>query len=418
MSQSDTPEDQAGFTTRVLHHDRRRGTEHGSVHQSIHTSSQYSYGDVRDLVDVFQGKPGFSYARQGTPTTAALESKLAQMEAGTGAIAFATGMAALATVFTTLLKSGDHMVASQYVFGNTNSLFGTLSQLGIEVTLVDATDVNAVAAAVRPNTRMIFVETIGNPGTQVADLKGIGQLASEQGLVYLVDSTLTSPYLLQAKSVGASLVMHSLSKHIAGQAQALGGVVINTGLFDWSRYDNILPIYRKGDVSSWGMTQIKKKGLRDMGATLAAEPAHRIAVGAETLALRLEKACANALALARFLEQHDNVAMVRYPGLLSHPQHERAAALFGGRFSTLLSFALAPEFDCIEFLNRLTVPVLATHVGDTRTLALPVAQTIYHEMGAALRQTMGIDENLIRVSVGIEDSDDLLNDFEQALMMC
>ena len=415
MSETDTPDHQTGFTTRILHHDRLRGTEHGAVHQPIHISSQYAYQDARDLVDVFQGKPGFSYARQGTPTTAALESKLTQMEGGISAIAFATGMAALATVFATLLKAGDHLVASQYVFGNTNSLFGTLSQLGIEVSLVDATDVHAVQAAIKPNTRMLFVETIGNPGTQVADLAGIGELAKDKGLVYLVDGTLTSPYLFQAKSVGASLVMHSLSKHIAGQAQALGGVIVNTGIYDWSGYDNILPVYRKGDAATWGMTQIKKKGLRDMGATLAAEPASRIAVGAETLGLRLDRACANALALAQYLDHHQDVDAVHYPGLASHAQHERAATLFGSRFSTLLSFTPKPSIGCIALLNRLKVPVLATHVGDTRTLALPVAQTIYHEMGAAMRQQMGIDDNLIRVSVGIEDVNDLLSDFEQAL---
>jgi O-acetylhomoserine (thiol)-lyase len=417
MNKPDHTENQQaqGFTTRILHHDRTRGTEQGAVHQPIHTSSQYGYEDVRDLVDVFQGKPGFSYARQGTPTTAALESKLAQMEGGTSAIAFATGMAALATVFTTLLKAGDHLVASQFVFGNTNSLFGTLSQLGIEVTLVDATSAQTVAAALKPNTRMVFVETIANPGTQVADLKGIGELAREHGLVYLVDGTLTSPYLFQAKAVGANLIVHSLSKHIAGHAQALGGVLINTGLYDWSSYTNILPAYQKGDPLTWGMTQVKKKGLRDMGATLAAEPAHRIAIGAETLALRLDKACANAMALAQMLNSHPLVQQVRYPGLRSHDQHERAGELFGQRYGTLLSFTLNASLDCIEYLNRLRVPVLATHVGDTRTLALPAAHTIYHEMGAQMREKMGIDDNLIRVSVGIEDTEDLLCDFGQAL---
>jgi len=412
MAETDKPK---GFTTQILHHDRQRGTEHGAVHQPIHTSSQYGYGDVRDLVAVFQGKPGFSYARQGTPTTAALESKLTQMEQGTGAITFATGMAALAAIFTTLLKAGDHLLASQYVFGNTNSLLGTLAQLGIEVTLVDATDAQKVKDAVRPNTRMVFVETIGNPGTQVADLEGIGELAKALGLVYLVDGTLTSPYLFQSKAVNASLVMHSLSKHIAGQAQALGGVVIDTGLFDWTAYPNILDVYRKGNAGSWALTQIKKKGLRDMGATLAAEPAHRIALGAETMALRLDKACANALALAQMLDQHAAVNHVAYPGLAHHPQHERARALFGGRFSTLLSFTLKPQIECMDFLNALRVPVLATHVGDTRTLALPVAQTIYHEMGPVMRAQMGIDDNLVRVSVGIEDTDDLVGDFYDAL---
>jgi O-acetylhomoserine (thiol)-lyase len=324
-------------------------------------------------------------------------------------------MAALATVFMTLLKAGDHLVASQFVFGNTNSLFGTLRQLGIEVTLVDATDVNQVSAAISPNTRMVFVETIANPGTQIADLQGIGKLCQAHHLIYLIDGTLTSPYLFQAKDAGASLVMHSLSKHIAGQAQALGGVIIDTGLFDWSSYPNILDIYRKGDSRGWGMTQVKKKGLRDMGATLAADPAHRISLGAETLSLRLQKACANAMALAQALDAHPAVESVVYPGLVSHPQHERAKFYFGGRFGMLLSFVLKPSYDCLNFLNGLSIPVLATHVGDTRTLVLPAAQTIYHEMGAAMRAQMGIDDNLIRVSVGIEDEEDLLTDFLRTL---
>lgn len=405
-----------GFTTQILHHDRHKDVEHGAVHKPIHTSSQYAYKDAAELVAVFQGKPGFSYARQGTPTTAALESKLTAMEEGTGGIVFSTGMAALATVFTTLLKAGDHLLASQYVFGNTNSLFGTLRHLGIEVTLVDATDVAKVKQAVQPNTRMIFVETIANPGTQIADLQEIGELSKQLGLLYLIDGTLTSPYLFKAKQVGASLVMHSLSKHIAGQAQALGGVIIDTGLFDWSSYPNILDIYRKGESANWGLTQIKKKGLRDMGATLAADPAHRIALGAETLALRLDRACSNAMQLAKMLQSSEQVAYVAYPGLESHPQHQRAKDLFSGRFGTLLSFALIPEHDCIKFLNSLSVPVLATHVGDTRTLVLPAAHTIYYEMGAAMRAQMGIDDNLIRVSVGIEDSDDLLGDFDRALL--
>lgn len=405
---------QQGFTTRILHADRRGGTEHGAVHKPIHTSSQYAYADARELAAVFQGKPGFSYARQGTPTTAALETKLAQMENARASIVFSTGMAALAALFTTLLKSGDHLISSRYIFGNTNSLYNTLGQLGIEITLVDATDVQSVADAVTAQTKMIFVESIANPATQVADLVGIGELAKQKGLVYVVDSTLTSPFLLQGKAVGASLVMHSLSKHIAGHAQALGGVLIDTGLFDWASHDNILPIYRKGDSAGWGLTQIKKKGLRDMGATLAAEPAHRIAVGAETLALRLQKACDNALVLAQHLQAHPLVQSVYYPGLPSHRQHERAKGLFGNRFGTLLSLEPKPHVDCFELLNALDVAILATHVGDTRTLALPVAHTIYHEMGASQRQVMGIADNLIRVSVGIEDTADLLHDFDQA----
>jgi len=415
-----------GLTTTILHADRRQPIEHGAVHKPMHPSSQYVYADARELAAVFQGKSGYSYARQGTPTTAALEAKLTLMEDGIGTLTFATGMAALAATFTTLLKAGDHLVSSQYIFGNTNSLLTTLADLGVEVTLVDATDVTHVRAALKPNTRMVFAETIANPGTQIADLAAIGALCREHKLVYLLDNTLTTPWLLRGKAVGASLVMHSLSKYIVGHANALGGAITDTGCYDWRDYPNINPAYRKGEPAQWGLTHIKKKGLRDMGGTLASEAAHRIAIGAETLALRMQRACENALALARFLDAHANVTRVHYPGLSSHPQHARATTLFGAsagsggnhggnRYGALLSLELAESLDCFAFLNRLNIVALATHLGDTRSLALPAAHTIYHEMGPALRAQMGIADNLIRVSVGIEDQADLLDDFAQAL---
>ncbi|MGH8819583.1 MAG: cystathionine gamma-synthase family protein, partial [Achromobacter pestifer] len=311
-----------------------------------------------------------------------------------------------------------HLVSSQFVFGNTNSLFGTLLELGVEITFVDATDAAHVRAAIQPNTRMVFTETIANPGTQIADLAVIGEICREKGLVYVVDNTLTSPWMFRPSTVGASLVMNSLSKYIGGHGNALGGAVTDTGLYDWSGYANIYETYRKGPSTGWGLTQIKKKGLRDMGGTLAAEPAHRIAVGAETLALRMAKHCANALALARFLEEHPGVSKVHYPGLAGHPQHARAVALFGARFGGLLGVELADGVDCFDFLNRLRIVLMATHLGDTRSLALPAAHTIYYEMGAERRKQMGIADSLIRVSVGIEDEADLLFDFDQALNGC
>lgn len=409
---------QNGFTTTILHSDRQQSVEHGAVHKPIHTSSEFAYADARELAAVFQGKPGFTYGRQGTPTTAALEAKISKMEGGTGTVSFATGMAALAAVFSTLLRKGDHLLSSHYVFGNTNSLLGTLAELGVEVSYVDPTDIAQVRAALRPNTRMVFTETIANPGTQLADLAGIGALCRERGLVYMIDNTLTSPWMFQGRAAGASLVMNSLSKYIGGHGDALGGSITDTGLYDWSGYANIYDSYRKGPATGWGLLQIKKKGLRDMGGTLSADSAHRIAVGAETLALRMAAHCGNALALARMLEAHPGVARVHYPGLSSHPQHERATELFGGRYGGLLGVELADGVDCFDFLNRLKIVLMATHLGDTRSLALPAAHTIYYEMGAERRAQMGIADSLIRVSVGIEDQADLLHDFDQALQGC
>ena len=404
-----------GFTTSIVHLDRRSNPVHGAVHRPMHPSAEYAFTDSRELAAVFQGKSGYTYSRQGTPTTTALEAKITHMEQGVNTVCFATGMAALTAVFYTLLKAGDHLISSQHIFGNTNSLLGTLSNLGVEVTLVDATDVRNVERAIQPNTRMVFTESLANPGTQIADLHAIGKWCHEHNLLYVLDNTLTTPWLLRGKSTGAGLVMNSLSKHIGGHGNALGGAVTDTGLFDWSLYPNIVESYRQGDPRGWGLTQIKKKGLRDMGATLSSESAHRIAVGAETLSLRLHKSCANALALAKACEAHPKVAAVRYPGLTAHPQHERAKGLFGDYFGSLLGIELHPDIDVFDFLNKLNVFILATHLGDNRTLVLPVAHTIYYEMGPELRAKMGIADNLLRVSVGIEDADDLIGDFIQAL---
>jgi O-acetylhomoserine (thiol)-lyase len=404
------------LSTDNLHSDRHFGVEHGAIHKPIHTSVQYGFDRVEDLIGAFQGtyKGGYQYARQGTPTTAALEAKITALEDGLGTVCFATGMGAIAATFLTLLRAGDHLVASRYIFGNTNSLIDTIEGLGVAVDKVDACSVEAVAAAIRPETRMVFVETIANPRTQVADLAGIGQLCRERGLIYAVDNTITSPVLFLPRAVGASLVINSLTKTIAGHGDALGGAVTDTGLFDWALYPNIFPAYRKGDPKGWGLLQIRKKGLRDMGGTLSSDHAHRISVGSETLALRVKQSCSTALALARWLEQHPQVDAVHYPFLPSHAEHERAKSLFAAG-SWLLSFELRDPSSMIDVLNRLTLPIKATGLGDTRTLIIPVAPTIFWEPGPEARAVMGIAEGLIRVSVGLEDQADLIADFERAL---
>jgi len=404
-----------GFTTTILHSDLESPIEHYSVLKPMHTAVAYGYPDSRDLAKVFKGEmPGYAYGRQGNPTTAALESKVTKMEDGIATACFSTGMAAIASAFVALLRAGDHVVSSSYLFGNTSSLFGTFNTLGCDVSFVDVTDVANTARAIRPNTRMVFTETIANPRTQVADLARIGELCAEQGLLYFVDNTMTSPWLYQPKRHHASLIINSLTKYIGGHGNALGGAVTDTGLYDWTRFPNIYDNYKNAKPALWGMLQIRKKGLRDVGGTLAAEPAHRLAQGAETLALRMDRCCANALALARFLAGHPKVTRVYYPGLEDHPQHRLASELFKA-YGGLMSFELADGIDCFDFLNGLKLVISSSHLGDNRTLAIPIAHTIYWEMGPARRAEMGISESLIRVSVGIEDVDDLIGDFGQAL---
>jgi len=404
-----------GFTTTILHSDRQKPIEHGSLHKPIHTSVTFGYQDARQLAAVFQGKqPGYRYGRQGNPTVSALEDKVTKMEQGFGTVCFATGMAAISAVAQALLRAGDHVVSSSFLFGNTNSLWQTVAGLGVDVSMVDATDVRNVEAALTPATRMVFVETIANPRTQIADLKRIGQLCRDRGILYVVDNTMTSPYLFRPKMVGASLVVNALTKSIGGHGNALGGSLTDTGLYDWTRYPNIFDTYKRFATPQWGLAQIRAKSLRDFGGTLGPEAAHHIAVGAETMALRMERECCNALALASLLQADERVAAVYYPGLPSHPQHQLAKDLFRA-YGSLFSFELKEGIDCFDYLNRLKIGIPASNLGDTRTLVIPVAHTIFYEMEAERRASMGIAESLIRVSVGIEDTEDLLEDFRQAL---
>lgn len=404
-----------GFTTTILHSDRQKPIEHGSLHKPIHTAVAYGYRDARELADVFQGKrPGYRYGRQGNPTVSALEEKITRMEDGLATLCFSTGMAAVGALVQGLLRSGDHVISSAYLFGNTNSLWQTVQLQGMPVSFVDATKVEAIEQAITPATRMVFIETIANPRTQIADLEKIGALCHERGILYVVDNTITSPYLFRPKKVGASIVINALTKSIGGHGNALGGSLTDTGLFDWTAYPNIAETYKRFAPAQWGLAQLRAKALRDFGGALGPEAAHHLAVGAETMALRIERESASAMALAMMLSDDERVAAVYYPGLSSHPQHAMATSLFRA-YGGLLSFELKDGIDCFDYLNRLRLAIPASNLGDTRTLVIPVAHTIYHEMGPARRAKMGIAESLIRVSVGIEETDDLLEDFRQAL---
>jgi O-acetylhomoserine (thiol)-lyase len=404
-----------GFTTTLLHSDRLGKPEHGALHKPIHTSVTFGYDDVQDLVDVFQNKTkGYAYSRQGNPTVTALETKVTQMEKGMASIAFSTGMAAIAATFTGLIRKTDHVIASSYLFGNSRSIFSTFMEMGLDFTFVDPTDVANVRAALKENTRMVFLETIANPATQIADLVNIGDLCEEKNILYVVDNTMTSPYLFNPVNVKATHVINSLTKYIGGHGDALGGSVTDTGRYSFENYPNIYEVYKKGDPKTWGIAQIRKKGLRDAGGTLAPEAAHTISLGAETLALRMERQCNNAQTLADFLETHPLIKKVYYPGIKSHPQHALATELFD-KYGSLMSIELDESVDCFAFLNKLQLVVKSSNLGDTRTLAIPVAQTIFNELGPERRAEMGISDFMVRFSIGIEDIEDLLADFTAAL---
>ena len=407
--------DKTSLETSLLHLDLQNGAEHGAVHAPIHLSVPYGHATCESLIGVFQGKKaGFTYARQTNPTNAALEKKINLLEGAKETICFATGMGAISAMFFALLSAGDHIVVSRHIFGNTTSLLGSFERFGVEIDYVDMTSATNVAAALRPHTKLVFVETIANPGTEIADLDGIGALCRERRILYVVDNSLTTGALFQPADHGAGLVVNSLTKGFGGHGDAMGGALSDTGHYDWTAFAGIDPLYRIGDPAKWGLSQVRRKGLRDGGATLRPDEAHRLSVGVETLFMRLERASASALALAQWLEGRPEIKSVRYPGLASHPQHERAKALFGGRYGQLLSFSFRDDIDFASRIDRLKLVILATHLWDSRTLAIPVSPTIYFEMGVEGRKSAGIDEGLVRLSVGLERPEDLIADFAQA----
>jgi len=389
----------------------------GSVHSPVCASVLFEFKNAQDIVDAFQGKKvAHVYGRSSSSTTSSLQNVLTQQHAALGTVTFATGMAAISSFMFAMLKQGDHIIVSQFLFGNTRSFFHHLTQFGISVSFVDINDVAAVTKQVTDKTRIIFAEGLANPLTQIPDFTALGALASQYNIIMMLDTTMTPPSMLNVSNFPIDIVVTSLTKYIAGQGQALGGAVIDMGRFDWTQYPNIDPLYQVTDTTQWGLVQLRKKGLRDIGATLSPEAASAILLGQETLALRWQKIQNNAAQIARFLEAHPAVETVFHPSLEDHAQHQLAQEQFNS-FGGILSFTLKEDGDPVAFINHLELIICATHLGDTRTLALPVTQTIFFEFSNSEKTAMGVSESLVRLSVGIEASEDLIADLQQAFTL-
>ena len=402
--------------TDLLHNNRYQNSEFGAIHQPIHPAVAYSYSSAEELVNVFQGKQkGYAYARQANPTNTFLEEKISLLEGARHTLSFATGMAAIGSLFFSLLKKSDQVIVSQYLFANTHSLFNSFIRLGIDIVFVDVTDINKVIQKVTKKTKLIFVETIANPKTEIADLKRIGKYCQENKIIFVVDNTVTSGALFKPKKVGATFSINSLSKYIAGHGNVLGGAISEFGNYNWLAEENIDKIYRNLEPTLQGFWQIKKKGIRDFGASLSSFNAHLISVGMDTLFLRMSKQCENAQKIADFLANHPKVSKVYHPSLPDHPQQKRGQQLFNNA-GAILSFELQENIDIFQFLNKINGIVLSSHLGDNRSLIIPIAQTIFYELGESVRQKIGIKDNLIRLSCGIEPIEDLQKSIENALL--
>ncbi len=397
------------ISTRILHSYESNNFSQG-IHAPVDPSVTFHYQKTQDLIAAFQGKlKGFTYSRAASPKIADLEKKITILEQGRESICFATGMAAIAATCLAFLKKGDHVLASWFLFGNTYNFFKTLIRLGIEVDFVNVTKASEVKKKIKKNTKLFFLETIANPNNQIPEWEKIAEILYKKKIVSVIDNTLTSAFLFQPQKLGFSISLNSLTKYIAGHGAVLGGAITDLGNYPWDKEKNIYSRYQKSRNPF--MTQIRKRGLRDMGATLAPESAHSISLGLETLALRMEKQCQNASIIARYLNEHPAIEYVHYPGLEKHPQH-KVAKKYYRHFGALLSFKVKKK--PLEFCDNFKLILRASHLGDNRTLSIPVTQTIFHEASTSEKKKIGVDENLIRLSVGIEDSSDLLEDLEQS----
>jgi O-acetylhomoserine (thiol)-lyase len=390
----------------------------GATSVPIVQSSAYAYKTAGDLEDVFRGRQvGQVYTRLGNPTTEALERRLALLEGGGAAIATASGMAAITTAVMTIVRAGDEILASASLFGGTFSLFrDTLSNYGITAKFVDPTDLDGFRAAVNERTRLLFVETIGNPKLDVPDIPRLAEIAHQAGLPLIVDTTVSTPCLANGVGLGADIVVYSTSKYINGTGTSIGGVIIDRGVFDWNRptFPHFESFYKK--YRAFAFTARARKLIhKDVGACAAPFNSFLLTEGVQTLALRMERHCSNALALARFLQNHPKVAWVRYPGLENSPHHEVATRLYGGRYGGLLAFGSGDKASAFRIIDSLRLAKNLANIGDAKTLVIHPASTICCDYSAEENALMGVTEDMIRVSVGIEDRFDIIEDFNRAL---
>ncbi|SDG91325.1 O-acetylhomoserine sulfhydrylase [Flavobacterium omnivorum] len=411
------------FATNALHagHDVTKNA--GTRAVPIYQTSSYVFNNSDHAANLFGlAEPGFIYTRLNNPTNDILEQRLAILEGGIGAVVTASGTAAIATTLLVLLKAGDHIVASNSLYGGTyNLLKVTLPRLGITTTFVDPSDAANFKNAVQENTRAIFVESLGNPKLDVLDLKAISAEAKAAKVPFIVDNTVASPYLLNPIQYGADIVIHSLTKYITGNGTSLGGVVIDAGNFDWTNgkfpeftepsagYHGL--VYHEALGNAAFIAKVRIEGLRDYGAALSPFNAFQIIQGLETLPIRIQRHSENALALAKWLETQEEVAWVNYPGLKSNKYYALAQHYLPKGQSGVVTFGLHGGFEAAKKVaDETKLFSLLANIGDTKSLIIHPASTTHQQLSEEEQAATGVSKDLIRLSVGLEDIEDLKTD--------
>ncbi|MHC4105622.1 MAG: O-acetylhomoserine aminocarboxypropyltransferase/cysteine synthase family protein [Planctomycetota bacterium] len=390
----------------------------GATSVPICQTVSYAYKTAQELADVFHGKaPGYIYTRIANPTTTALEARLTMLEDGIGCIATSSGMAAIASVVMSLTKTGDEIIAATGIFGGTVSLFeNTLGRFGVKTNFVDSADTNQFAKAVNDRTKLIFIETIGNPRMDVPDTPAIADIAHKANLPLVVDNTVTTPFLIKPVDFGADIVVHSTSKFINGHGTAIGGAIIDTGNYNWRKgaFDDIKELSERVGQLAF-LANLRNLIYRDLGGCPAPMNSFLMLQGLETLPGRIVKHDENAWKLAQFLQTHPKVSWVNYPGLTGSKFNDRVVKLFAGRGGGLLTFGLGDKQRAFRFIDSLKLAKNLANLGDAKTLVVHPSSTIFHEFSISEQNKMGVTEDMIRVSVGIEDFEDIKADFQQAI---
>ena len=423
-------ERQYGFSTRQLHAGYSPDPTTGSRAVPLYQTTSYQFKNTEHAANLFALKElGNIYTRLMNPTTDVLEQRIASLEGGVAALAASSGHAAQAQAIFTLLSAGDHIVSSSHLYGGTYNQFAyTLPKLGIEVTFVDPTDPKNFEAAIKPNTKVIYGETLGNPDIAVFPFEEVAEIAKKHHLVLLIDNTFATPYLFRPFEWGAHIVTHSTTKFITGNGTTIGGVIVDGGNYDWSngKFEN----FNTPDPSYHGLVYSSLTGaglppfaikarvhvLRDIGACQATFNAWQTIQGLETLSLRMERHVQNAQAVAEYLEKHPKVSWVTYPGLKSHPDYARAKKYLPKGAGAILGFGIQGGLEAgRKFIDSLQLFSHLANVGDARSLAIHPASTTHSQLNEEQQLGAGVKPDFVRLSVGLEDIDDILWDLEQAL---
>jgi O-acetylhomoserine (thiol)-lyase len=416
------------FETRQIHAGQAPDAETGARALPIYQTTSFVFKDTDDAANLFAlQKYGNIYSRIGNPTVAAFEERMASLEGGIGAVATASGQSAEFLTVSALCRAGDHIVSSAQLYGGTRTLLeGTVARFGIETTFVSDTDPAAYAAALAPQTKLIHTEVVANPSGAVADLEGLAEVARSAGIPLVVDSTVATPYLCRPLDHGADLVIHSATKFIGGHGTSLGGVVVDSGRFDWSNgmFPAMTePVASYGGLSWWGnfaeyafCTRLRAEQLRDLGPTLSPFNAFLLLQGLETLAPRMEDHVANARAVAEFLAGHPGVAWVRWAGLPDHEHHERAQRYLPKGPGAVFAFGLRGGREAGRaFIESVELCSHLANIGDVRTLVIHPASTTHQQLSDDALAAAGVPADLVRISVGIEDPEDIMWDLDRAI---